>query len=199
MEKGELSRFYLLHCPFSLFYNSPEPTPMSRRALIEAAAIAPACAFFGRAPAVFAARPTDIRIVEVRHALEDFTYRAPYMFGGRVVDRVTMLNVRCRVSNRAGKSATGFAAMPLGNMWAFPAADIPYDTTLAAMKELAGRIARIGRGYREYGHPLDFNHDLLPAYLKAAEEASRALSLPRPIPKLCTLVTASPFEIALQI
>ena len=83
-------------------------------------------------------RPTDIRIVEVDHQFEDFRYRAPYQFGGRSVDRVTLLNVNCRVRTRAGKEAWGFGSMTLGNAWAFPAAS--QDAGLGAMRALADEL-----------------------------------------------------------
>jgi L-alanine-DL-glutamate epimerase-like enolase superfamily enzyme len=150
------------------------------------------------AAAVAAPRATDVRIAEVRHGYEDYVYRAPYKFGGRVVDRVTILNVHCRVQTRAGRSAWGFGSMTLGNMWAFPSRTMPYDVTLGAMKELAGRIARIAGGCAETGHPLDLALVLEPEYLAAAADASRALRLDEPIPKLCTLVVASPFDAALH-
>ena len=150
-------------------------------------------------PAFLAAPPaTDVRIDAIETSFEDYLYRAPYKFGGKEVDRVTLLNVRSRVSNRAGKFAAGFAAMPLGNVWSFPAPDISYDTTLAAMKSLSQKIAHITRDFREYAHPLDANQALEPEYLRAAAETAREMNLPRPIPKLCTLVTASPFDAALH-
>jgi L-alanine-DL-glutamate epimerase-like enolase superfamily enzyme len=142
--------------------------------------------------------PTDARIEEIRTSFEDFLYRAPYMFGGKEVDRVTLLNVHCRLRNRAGKTAEGFASMSLGNVWSFPATTIPYDTTLGAMKALAKKIERITAAYTEYGHPLDVNHALEPEYLKAAAETSRELQLQVAIPKLCTLVTASPVDAAIH-
>jgi len=145
-----------------------------------------------------AARSTDAQIDEVEIGFEDYLYRAPYKFGGKEVDRVTLLNVRCRIHSKQGKSAAGFAAMPLGNVWSFPAPDIPYDTTLAAMKSLAAKIARLTRDFRDYAHPLDVNSTLEPEYLKAAGETTRELKLPRPIPKLCVLVTASPIDAALH-
>jgi len=137
---------------------------------------------------------TDIRIDELRFSYEDYLYRAPYKFGGVMVDRVTLLNVNCRVLNKAGKSAKGFGSMPMGNMWAFPAPGLSYDATLNAMKTLAGRIAEINRGYREYAHPVEINFELEPAYLKAASE----VAITPNIPKLCTLVTASPFDAAIH-
>ena len=73
-----------------------------------------------------------------------------------------------------------------------------YDTTLQAMKTLAGRIAGITRNFREYTHPLDVNHQLEPEYLKAAADVSQELRLSIPIPKLCMLVTASPVDASLH-
>jgi L-alanine-DL-glutamate epimerase-like enolase superfamily enzyme len=143
-------------------------------------------------------RSTDARIDEIRVDFQDFLYRAPYKFGGKEVDRVTMLNVHSRLSTKDGKSATGFAAMSMGNVWSFPAPDIPYDTTLAAMKVLAQKIAAVTRSFRKYAHPLDVNFTLEPEYLKAASETTRDLKLTRPIPKLCTLVTASPIDAAIH-
>jgi L-alanine-DL-glutamate epimerase-like enolase superfamily enzyme len=148
--------------------------------------------------ALFAPKPTDIRIDEVVHGYQDYVYRAPYKFGGRVVDRVTLLNVHCRVTTRNGQTAWGFASMTMGNTWAFPSATLSYDTTLEAMKALASRIARLAGDCPEIGHPLDIAHVLEPEWLKAAAEVAAERRLTEPIPKLCTLVVASPFDAALH-
>lgn len=148
--------------------------------------------------AISAPRPTDIRIDEVRHTYQDYVYRAPYKFGGRVVDRVTLLNVHCRVTTRTGKSATGFGSMTMGNMWAFPSKTMSYDTTLDAMKALAVRIQRITSECRDVGHPLDLHHVLEPEYLRAADGVSAERKLDEPMPKLCTQVVASPFDAAVH-
>jgi L-alanine-DL-glutamate epimerase-like enolase superfamily enzyme len=171
------------------------PRPLGRRRFLQAMA---AASLAPRSAAVTAPKPTDVRIAEVRHAYEDYVYRAPYKFGGRVVDRVTLLNVRCRVTTRNGKSAWGFGSMTLGNMWAFPSRTMSYDTTLDAMKALAERIARLTSACAEVGHPLDLAHALQPAYLAAARDVSVARALDEPIPKLCTLVVASPFDAAMH-
>ena len=142
------------------------------------------------------ARPTDIEILEITHAFEEFTYRAPYQFGGRTVDRVTLLNVNCRVKTGAGREASGFGSMPLGNAWAFPAAS--QDDGLGAMKALAVDLSRITADCDETGHPVDLFRVLEPSYLDAAARVSKARSLATPIPKLCTLVVASPFDAALH-
>ncbi|BDC51359.1 hypothetical protein F183_A36750 [Bryobacterales bacterium F-183] len=134
------------------------------------------------------ARPEGVRIVDVQMEFEDFRYRAPYKFGGVAVDRATVLNVRCTVQNKAGKSATGVGSMPLGNVWSFPSRTLTYDQTLGMMRELAAKVREITAKYREYGHPIDINTTLEPEYLKAAGE----------VPKLAVLVTASPFDAAIH-
>lgn len=120
------------------------------------------------------------------------------MFGGRVVDRVTLLNVHCRVRTNDGREAQGFGSMPLGNTWAFPSKEMPYDTTLHAMKKLAAEISQITDDCTDSGHPIDLNVILEPEYLRAAEELSTSMNLAEPIPKLCTLVTASAFDAAVH-
>ena len=148
--------------------------------------------------ATFAPKATDIRLEEVSTSYEEFRYRTPYKFGGVPVDRATILNVKCAIRSRSGKVALGFGSMPLGNVWSFPSREMKYETTLGAMKTLAERIAKITGEFREYGHPLDLNLALEPAYLRAATEVSINLKLASPIPKLCTLVTASPFDAAIH-
>jgi L-alanine-DL-glutamate epimerase-like enolase superfamily enzyme len=143
-----------------------------------------------------ASRPTDIRIVEANHEFEEYLYRAPYQFGGRSVDRVTLLNVTCRVRTAGGVDAWGFGSMTLGNAWAFPAAS--EEAGLGAMRALAADLRAITAHCQEQGHPLDLFRALEPEYLRAAVELSRVRALAVPIPKLCTLVVASAFDAAIH-
>jgi len=165
---------------------------LSRRALLRAAVTIP----LWKSPSLAAPRPNDIRIVDVQHRFEEFRYRAPYQFGGRSVDRVTVLNVDCRVRTGSGGEAWGFGSMTLGNAWAFPAAD--QDTGLGAMRALADSCASVTAACDEQGHPVDLFRTLEPSYLRAATDLSRTRGLAVPIPKLCTLVVASAFDAALH-
>ncbi len=147
------------------------------------------------APAILRAKkPTDIRIKDMSIGYEDYTYRTPIKFGGSVVDKVTILNVNVVIETAAGRSQKGFGSMPLGNVWAFPSKVLTYQDTLNAMKALAEKVHKITLGYKEIAHPVDINVALEPAYLKAAAE----LMLAQPMPKLCTIVTASPFDAAIH-
>lgn len=137
-------------------------------------------------------------IDEIGFDFEDFHYRTPIKFGGVAVDRVTLLNVTCAVRTSGGRRAQGFGSMPLGNVWSFPSRVLDYHQTLGAMTLLAGRIAELTRGYRQPGHPIDMTWELEADYFRLAAEVSRELKLAEPIPPLCTLVTASPFDGALH-
>jgi len=145
--------------------------------------------FFASAAAVLVPNSNDIRITAVDTAEENYLYRAPLKFGGAIVDRVTLLNVTLTVQDRAGRSARGFGSMPLGNVWSFPSKTLAYDDTLARMRTLAAELRRLTAACSDYGHPIELNHTLEPAWLRAAGPD---------IPKLCTLVTASPFDAALH-
>jgi L-alanine-DL-glutamate epimerase-like enolase superfamily enzyme len=162
----------------------------TRRTILGALTAAPALCLAGK--------PTDVRIENIEFGYEDYKYRAPLKFGGNIVDRVTLLNVNCVLRSRNGKVTKGFGSMPMGNIWAFPAKTMSYDRTLGAMKELAGRINKVTGAYKEYGHPVDLNVALEPEYLKAAAGVTKDLKLDEPIPKLFTLVTASPFDAAIH-
>ncbi|HVX66950.1 MAG TPA: enolase C-terminal domain-like protein [Bryobacteraceae bacterium] len=163
---------------------------MGRRKFLAAAMAAPGT--------TLRARGRDIRIETVAVSYENYRYRRPMKFGGNIVDRVTVANVRATVRDGAGRVAHGFGSMPLGNVWSFPSRKLGYDATLAAMQALAARIEKITGGYREAGHPVELNLALEPAYFEAAAAVSRERGLAEPIPKLATLVTASPFDAALH-
>ncbi len=157
--------------------------------------------FVGMAPMILlGARKRDAiaRIESIETATEDFRYRRPMKFGGNVVDRVTLLNVNCTIRSSSGRTARGFGSMPLGNVWSFPSRKLTYDDTLAAMKDLAARVSAIILEYRGQGHPIEINEALEPAFLEAAAKVTSARRLSEPVPKLCTLVTASPFDAAIH-
>lgn len=142
--------------------------------------------------------PLAVRVKDVRTDFLDHRYRTPYKFGGVPVDRVTLLDVAIDVELPDGRVVTGRGSMPLGNVWAFPARDLPYQLTLDAMKGLAGRIAAVVAACPVAAHPLELWHRLEPEFLAAAAAESASRTLPVPLPKLAVLVVASPFDAALH-
>ncbi len=172
----------------------PGHAGLGRRTFLQAAVGLPAI-WAGHCAA---RRQNDVRITDVHFDFDEYRYRAPYRFGGREVDRATILNVRCGVRTTSGRSATGFGSMPLGNVWSFPSKILSYHDTLGAMKVLAAHIAELLSKHGAAGHPIELNAQLEPKLLAAATEVGAALKLSEPIPKLCTLVTASPFDAAVH-
>ncbi len=139
-------------------------------------------------------RPTDVKIVEVQTALETHDYRSPMKFGGNVVTAVTILNVRIRVRNRAGKEAEGSGSMTLGNVWGWPPKVVPQEQSLDAMVRLADLLAARTRECDHFAHPLETMVQLEPIYIAERDNLPK---LAEPMPILALLVVASPFDAAL--
>jgi L-alanine-DL-glutamate epimerase-like enolase superfamily enzyme len=141
---------------------------------------------------------TDITIRDVRLSFEEFPYRTALKFGGVVTTHCILMNIAIDVENGSGKTAEGFGSMPLGNAWSFPSKKVSFDETLDAMVKLAEAIAARTAQDKDAAHPVDIMTRLEPEFLDLAEQVGRDLSLADPIPKLCTLVTASPVDAALH-
>ncbi len=141
---------------------------------------------------------TDIRICNVEIGFEEYPYRTPLKFGGVVTTHCKLLNVTIEVENGAGKTASGFGSMPLGNAWSFPSKTVTFDQSMDAMVHLSERLVAETASHSESGHPIDLMHTLEPKFLVLAVEVGKKLNLADPIPKLCTLVTASPVDAALH-
>src|SRR5213593_3789180 len=128
----------------------PRSRSISRRAVLRSAGIATTAGLAAwKTGILLPANAKGIKIEGVSYGFEEYSYRTPYKFGGRAVDRVTLLNVRCRVRTTDGRDSNGFGSMSLGNVWSFPSKVMSYDTTLEAMKYLAERISRLTSDYRE--------------------------------------------------
>ncbi|MEO6828211.1 MAG: hypothetical protein ABI164_00260 [Acidobacteriaceae bacterium] len=144
-------------------------------------------------------KSTDIYVKDLCTGYQAFPTRTVYQFGGRNSSTDQhVLNVHCAVETVNGKVAKGFGSMTVGVQWSFPSKTMPYGLRFDAMKLLAARIAQITIAYKTAGHPIDINYNLEPEYLKAATEVSQEMHLDEPIPKLCTLVVASPFDAAIH-
>ena len=143
-------------------------------------------------------KSSDIRITDVSYDFEAHQYRTPLKFGGVPTDHCVLLNVRVQVETRDGKAAEGLGSMPLGNVWAFPPRYAPFDDSLEAMKRLSGLMVDAARNCNLCAHPLDLSEALEEEFLKQASDLSAEMQLRTPIPKLCTVVTASPIDAAIH-
>lgn len=143
-------------------------------------------------------KSTDIRIREFRTAETNYQYRTPLKFGGRTSTQLSVLTVSCEVETRNGRRAVGRGMMTLGNTWSYPSRVMTDVETLEAMRKLADRGAVACASTDEFGHAIDLGLDLERWFLAAAVDVRRDLGLAEPIPKLASLVTASPFDAAVH-
>jgi len=143
-------------------------------------------------------KSTDIRIVEAVLSFEPVSYRAPLKFGGRIVDRSTLINVEVSVEGRRGHGASGFGSMPVGNVWAWPSTTVGPEQTEDAMKKFAEEVVELANGYPDFGHPVEIAYQISAEYPHLAKTLTPRLKLAEEIPLLAQLVAASAFDAALH-
>jgi len=143
-------------------------------------------------------KSTDIRLLNVRHQTQEFAYRTPIKFGGRVVNSATIFDITVEVETRDGRRGQGTGSMPLSNAWAWPTDAVPGEMALAAMQRLAELYVEAGNQYRGVGHPLEIVNELSQHWSSTAETLVVALKLAEPIPRLAQLVSASPLDAAIH-
>ncbi len=140
----------------------------------------------------------SIRVREVEVERERHAYRSPLKFGGVATTHATVLTAQVRVESEDGRSAWGSGAMPLGNVWSFPSKKVAPDQTLRALETVAEKIAARLPDLGDRAHPIELAHLWESVWLDLAAQATRELALVEPIPRLATLVCASPFDAALH-
>lgn len=142
-------------------------------------------------------KQTDVRISEAILEVEPIPFRTPLKFGGRIVDTSFLINVEVTVETHAGKHATGFGSMPVGNVWAWPS-ELPVEKTAEVMQTFAEEVVEIANQYPEFGHPIDISFQLSGEYYHLGQTLPGRLKLDEPMPELAQLVAASPFDAALH-
>ena len=141
---------------------------------------------------------TDIRIIEATCDFEAVAFRTPLKFGGRVTESTTLINVEVTVENSRGDYSTGYGSMPIGNIWAWPSADVSPDAAEAAMAEFAVRVVSLVESYPEFGHPIDIMFGLAAEYHHLGRAVAQKQGLDEAIPELAQLVAASPTDAAVH-
>jgi L-alanine-DL-glutamate epimerase-like enolase superfamily enzyme len=143
-------------------------------------------------------KSTDIRLLEATASTQDFAYRTPMKFGGRVVTAVTLLDVAVVVETRDGRRARGLGSMPMSNVWAWPSRQVAGEAALRAMVQFGRRVVAEAGSYRGAGHPLEITQDLAAGYASRAAAVTAAEGLAEPMPRLAQLVAGSPVEAAIH-
>lgn len=143
-------------------------------------------------------KSTDIRVVDAVLTTEDFPFRTPLKFGGRVLDRHRLINVQVTVENGQGHHAIGLGSMPIGNVWAWPSDKVSPDQAEKAMEAFAERIVRLTDAMDDYEHPIDLVYNISAEYFHQAKVVAELHGLAEPLPDLAQLVAASALDAAIH-
>jgi L-alanine-DL-glutamate epimerase-like enolase superfamily enzyme len=141
-------------------------------------------------------KSTDIQLIETTCSTQQFNYRSPMKFGGRVVRDVVLLNVTAKVKTRTGKTSHGFGSMTMGNIWAWPGGKTEPQDALNTMLQFGKKIVQMANSHQEFGHPLELTCDIAKQYNTTAQTVT-VNPASEPVPKLAQLVAASPLEAAI--
>ncbi len=148
---------------------------------------------------------SDIRVREVNVFFQEIFGRLQLLFGRKMQAGgapkplpITLLTVRTRVENQAGRSAEGWGSILLSTNWAFPSDVVPQEARDEAMREVARRYAhRIGE-WQDFAHPLVIATDTKADLLRIGEEVVDEMDFDEPMPALASLNAGSPVDCALH-
>lgn len=141
---------------------------------------------------------TDVRILDAVCSFEPVAFRAPLKFGGRILDKTSLINVEVTVEKQDGNHATGFGSMPVGNIWSWPTEKLTGDQTEQATKEFAERIVSMASEIPHYGHPLELMFDLNEEYSHLGKTIVTSHNFDEEFPALAQLVAASALDAAVH-
>jgi len=145
---------------------------------------------------------SDIRILDVEVHFRYKTFRAALKFGGSVRGPSARagadLHVSALVETKDGKRGEGHAAMVLGSAWSWPSQAVSSAMVTEAMRGLAVRFGGELCKRKEYAHPIEHAMETEPLLFELADEIVEQMKLEEPMPRMCALVAAAPFDAALH-
>jgi len=142
-------------------------------------------------------KATDVVIKDATCSFESIPFRTPLKFGGRVMDKGTLVNVDVWVETK-GKKAAGQGSMPLGSVWAWPSEAMSPAETDSAMRLFAEDIIGIAAGLTLSGHPVDLMLALTAEFDHQARHLARHHKQAEPLPVLAQLVATSALDAAIH-
>ena len=141
---------------------------------------------------------SDIRIREVETFKVNTRCRTPLKFGAVVVDELPIGYAKVTVENRKGDVASGWGAMFLMDLWAWPVSRAAHAVKNTVMCRLMDEYGAVLAGCREYSHPIQIFMDSEKALKKTAAQICLELTPGEEIPFLGALVCASPLDHAVH-
>ena len=141
---------------------------------------------------------SDIRVKAVEVFKVDTVCRTPLKFGAVVVDALPIGYARATVENREGRSATGWGAMFLMDLWAWPVSKASHEARNRVMCDLLDAYARLVQGVGRFAHPIEIFMETEADLRRISREISARVTPGEEIPFLGALVSASPVDHAIH-
>ena len=141
---------------------------------------------------------TDITIKEIRTFREEAPFRTPLKFGAVVTTEVPMCYIRATVENGRGQTATGWGAMPIANLWAWPMGDAAHGDKKEAMFAVAEGYGKLVADYAGPAHPIEFFMETEGELKRLSERVASEGTPGTDMPFLGALVAASAIDHAVH-
>ena len=141
---------------------------------------------------------SDVRIVQVETFLVGTRCRTPLKFGAVVVDELPIGYARVTVENRAGAVASGWGAMFLMDLWAWPLSEAPHEAKSRVMCDLLDAYGRLLAGFDRFAHPIEIFMETEADLKRLTRQICRRLTPGEELPFLGALVAASPLDHAVH-
>ena len=144
------------------------------------------------------AHPTDIRVTAASVYFLPIAFRVPLKFGPEITTEVICLRTCVTVTDRSGKSATGWGETPLAVSWTWPTPKVTVADRTMRMKDFSLRLAKALVNFDGVGHPMEVGYDFQKEVLMTEVAAANAAAGGEAMPYLAALVCLSAFDIAIH-
>ena len=141
---------------------------------------------------------SDIRVRSVETFKVMTRCRTPLKFGAVVIDELPIGYTRVTVENRRGQVATGWGAMFLMDLWAWPVSQAPHEAKNQVMCHLLDAYAGVIGSYNEFGHPLEIFMATKADLQRMSACLCNRFTPGETMPYLGALICASPIDHALH-
>ena len=141
---------------------------------------------------------TDIKVREVQVFKAQASARRPLKFGAVVVEDLPIGFARATVESRSGRTAVGWGAMFLMDLWSWPSARAPRRATTRVMCALLDAHAALVADHGRFDHPIGIFMESEDGLRKAARDVCLQLTPGEEVPFLGALVAASPVDHAVH-
>lgn len=141
---------------------------------------------------------SDIRVRSVETFKVMTRCRTPLKFGAVIIDELPIGYARVTVENRRGQAATGWGAMFLMDLWAWPVSQAPHAIKNQIMCDLLDAYAGVIGSYNEFSHPLEIFMTTKADLARMSQCLCNRFTPGETMPYLGALIAASPVDHALH-